>query len=176
MKANVSNVAIEKFFYAFNDFDMQSLKSKNLKGYLTTSATISGTISNEGKLVPNSMNGTVGFALKNGALISFQPIKSAGKFAFPFRDLDNITFSNLKGNFDISGEKVTIHPMQINSSVLNMDIAGIYSFGKGTNIALDVPLRNPKNDKDITDKEKLEERRNRGIVLHLRHQTVMTEK
>ncbi|MEN0082259.1 MAG: AsmA family protein, partial [Flavobacterium lindanitolerans] len=64
-------------------------------------------------------------------------------------------------------EKVTIHPMQINSSVLNMDIAGIYSFGKGTNIALDVPLRNPKNDKDITDKEKLEERRNRGIVLHL---------
>jgi hypothetical protein len=167
MKANVSNVAIEKFFYAFNDFDMQSLKSKNLKGYLTTSATISGTISNEGKLVPNSMNGTVGFALKNGALISFQPVKSAGKFAFPFRDLDNITFSNLKGNFDISGEKVTIHPMQINSSVLNMDIAGIYSFGKGTNIALDVPLRNPKNDKDITDKEKLEERRNRGIVLHL---------
>lgn len=167
MKANLSNVAIEKFFYAFNDFDMESLKSKNLKGYLTTSAVISGTISNEGKLVPKSMNGTVGFTLKKGALISFEPIKSAGKFAFPFRDLDNIIFSNLKGNLDINGEKVTIHPMQINSSVLNMDIAGIYSFGKGTNIALDVPLRNPKKDKDITDKEELEERRTRGIVIHL---------
>lgn len=167
MKANVSNVAIEKFFYAFNDFDMESLKSKNLKGYLTTAAAISGTISNEGKLIPKSMNGTVGFTLKNGALLKFEPIKSAGKFAFPFRDLDTITFSNLKGNLDINGEKITIHPMQINSSVLNMDVAGIYSFGKGTNIALDVPLRNPKNDKDITDKEKLEERRNRGIVLHL---------
>ena len=57
--------------------------------------------------------------------------------------------------------------MKISSSVLNMDVAGIYSFGKGTNIALDVPLRNPKNDKDITDKQLLEERRNRGIVIHL---------
>lgn len=167
MKANVTNVGIEKFFYAFNNFEMQSLTSKNLKGYLSTAAVISGNISDDGKLVANSMNGTVGFTLKKGALIGFEPIKSAGKFAFPFRDLDNITFSNLKGNFDIKGEKVTIHPMQINSSVLNMDIAGVYSFGKGTNIALDVPLRNPKNDKDITDKEKLEERRNRGIVLHL---------
>ncbi|TPD67353.1 AsmA family protein [Flavobacterium microcysteis] len=167
IKANVSNVAIEKFFYAFNDFDMESLKSKNLKGYLTTAAAISGAISNEGKLIPKSMDGMVGFTLKNGALLKFEPIKSAGKFAFPFRDLDTITFSNLKGNLDISGEKITIHPMQINSSVLNMDVAGIYSFGKGTNIALDVPLRNPKNDKGITDKEKLEERRNRGIVLHL---------
>ena len=167
MKANVANVAIEKFFYAFNDFDMQSLTSKNLKGYLTANSSISGNISNDGNLVTNSMNGTVGFTLRKGALIGFEPIKSAGKFAFPFRDLDNITFSNLKGGFDIKGEKITIEPMQINSSVLNMDIAGVYSFGKGTNIALDVPLRNPKNDKDITDKEQLEERRNRGIVLHL---------
>lgn len=167
MNANVVNVAIEKFFYSFNNFDMESLTSKNLKGYLNSTSSITGVISNDGKLVAKSMNGTVGFTLKKGALIGFEPIKSAGKFAFPFRDLDNITFSNLKGAFDIKGEKITIHPMQINSSVLNMDIAGVYSFGQGTNIALDVPLRNPKKDKDITDKEELEERRTRGIVLHL---------
>ncbi|WP_449435986.1 hypothetical protein [Pedobacter steynii] len=38
--------------------------------------------------------------------------------------------------------------MQINSSLLNMDIAGIYSMSTGTNITLDVPLRNPKKDAD----------------------------
>ena len=81
--------------------------------------------------------------------------------------MDTITFTNLNGKLDIKGERITIAPMKINSSVLNMDLAGIYSFGKGTNIALDVPLRNPKKDKDITDEEILEERRNRGIVLHL---------
>lgn len=55
----------------------------------------------------------------------------------------------------------------INSSILNMNVAGIYSFVKGTNIALDVPLRNPKNDENITDKQEIKERRMRGIVLHI---------
>ncbi len=167
MNTNVSRVDIQKFFYSFNNFGMESLSSKNLKGFLYSKALIAGSISNDGKLIANSMNGTVSFDLREGALVGFEPIKSAGKFAFPFRDLDNITFSNLNGKFDINGELIKIYPMQISSSVLNMDIAGIYSFGKGTNIALDVPLRNPKRDKDIIDEEKLEERRNRGIVLHL---------
>jgi hypothetical protein len=39
--------------------------------------------------------------------------------------------------------------------------------GKGTNIAVDVPLRNPKKDADITDKEEKKARRMKGIVLHL---------
>jgi len=167
INALVKNVNIEKFFHAFNNFGMESMSSKNLRGFLYSKANITGSISNDGKLVTNSMNGTIDFDLQKGALVNFEALKSAGKFAFPFRDLDNITFTNLNGKLDITGEKVKIHPMKINSSVLNMDLAGIYSFGKGTNIVLDVPLRNPKKDKDITDEELLEERRNRGIVIHL---------
>lgn len=167
INALVKNVNIEKFFHAFNNFGMESMSSKNLRGFLFSKANITGSISNDGKLVTNSMNGTIDFDLQKGALVNFEAIKSAGKFAFPFRDLDNITFEKLDGKLDITGEKVKIHPMKINSSVLNIDLAGIYSFGKGTNIVLDVPLRNPKRDKDITDEELLEERRNRGIVIHL---------
>jgi hypothetical protein len=124
-------------------------------------------ISEQGKLLTKSLTGSVIFDLKNGALVNFEPVKSAGKFAFPFRNLDNITFSNLNGKFDIDGEKVTINPMQISSSLINMDIAGVYSMGSGTNIVLDVPLRNPKKDQDITDKRQIKERRMKGIVLHL---------
>jgi len=40
--------------------------------------------------------------------------------------------------------------------------------GSGTNITLDVPLRNPGKDAGITDTAKLAKRRNRGIVLHIR--------
>ncbi|HEX8575453.1 MAG TPA: AsmA family protein [Flavobacterium sp.] len=167
MNVNIQNVNIEKFFYAFNNFEMQTLSSKNLKGYLSSKASIKGSFGNNGKLVTNSINGNVNFNLKQGALVNFEPVKNVGKFAFPFRDLNHITFSNLNGKFEVVGEKIKIYPMKINSSVLNMDVAGIYSFGKGTNIALDVPLRNPQNDKNITDEQLLEERRNRGIVIHL---------
>lgn len=167
INTTLSNVDIKHFFYSFDNFGLQSLTSKNLRGFLFSKTNVSGMISEQGKILPNSLNGSIIFDLKHGALLDFEPIRSVGKFAFPFRDLNNITFSNLNGKFDVRGQKITINPMHINSSLLNMDIAGIYSLGSGTNIELDVPLRNPKKDEDITDKRQIKERRMRGIVLHL---------
>ena len=167
INAVLANVDIGHFFYAFDNFGMKTLTSKNLKGFLFSKSSLSGNITEQGKLVANSMNGKLVFDLKKGALLNFDPIISVGKFAFPFRDLKNITFDNLNGKFDIRGQKITINPMQINSSLLNMDVAGIYSMTTGTNIVVDVPLRNPKKDEDITDKQERKERRMRGIVLHL---------
>jgi len=43
----------------------------------------------------------------------------------------------------------------------------VYGISKGTDLAIDVPLRNPKNDTTITDKAKLDKKRYKGIVLHL---------
>ncbi|MGV3461446.1 MAG: AsmA family protein [Flavobacterium sp.] len=167
VNADVRNVDVRRFFSAFDSFGIESLQPENLRGALSAQARLTGLMDNTGQLSPKSMQGNLGFTLKNGALLRFAPVKSVGKFAFPFRDMDNITFNNLKGQFAVNGEKVNIKPMQINSSVLNMDVAGVYSFGKGTNIAVDVPLRNPKRDQDITDEKELAKRRNRGIVLHL---------
>lgn len=168
LDAVVNNVDVSKFFYAFNNFGMETLKADNLKGLVTSRAKIAGYITDAGALVPKSMSGSVTFTVKNGMLIGFEPVRNVGKFAFPFRDMENIEFYDLNGRFDIKGEKVAIQPMKINSSVLNMDIEGVYSFGPGTEIYIDVPLRNPKKDKDITDEKELAKRRNRGIVLHLK--------
>jgi hypothetical protein len=163
----VKNANIKKFFSDFDNFGMTSLTAQNLKGYLNLSGTLSGSLSPTGKILPRSLSGNVKFDVRQGALTDFEPVRNVAKFAFPFRDSKNISFTNLKGMFIINGEKVTIPPMQVNTSVLNMDVEGIYSFGSGTAIAVDVPLRNPAKDKDIKDKEELAERRNRGIVLHL---------
>lgn len=164
----VSNVNISNFFYSFDNFGLESPTYKNLKGSFFTKTNVTGNIDGQGKLIPGSMNGNVNFDLKKGALINYNAVKSIGKFAFPFRNLDTITFDNLNGNFDINGRLVTIKPMMINSSLLNMNLAGIYATtGKGTNILLDLPLRNPKKDEDITDKQELKERRMKGIVIHI---------
>lgn len=168
LDAVISNVDINKFFYAFNNFGMETLGSKNLRGFISSKANLSGSITDAGAIVPKSMNGTLSFDLKKGRLLDFEPLRNVGKFAFPYRNVDNIEFYNLGGRFDVKGEKVTIHPMKISSSVINMDVEGVYSFGKGTEIYVDVPLRNPKRDEGITDKKELAKRRNRGIVLHLK--------
>jgi hypothetical protein len=163
----VSNVNISTFFYSFDNFGLKSLNYKNLKGAFFTKTNITGNITNTGTLIPRSINGSIDFNLNKGALVGWEAIKSVGKFAFPFRDLDNITFDNLHGKFDLRGEKITINPMFINSSVLNVNLDGIYSLGKGTNIYMDIPLRNPKKDEDIIDKQEIKERRMKGIVVHI---------
>jgi hypothetical protein len=166
-KASVADVNVRQFFGSFNNFGLETLKSDNISGKLSLGANLSGTITQDYRLDRKSMSGNVTFGLKDGALLHFEPIQSVGKIAFRRRDIDNIAFKDLNGSFSIKGEKVDIQPMKISSNVLNLDVAGIYSFGRGTNLRVDVPLRNPKKDEDITDAKELEKRRHRGIVLHL---------
>lgn len=166
INAVVANANVKSLFYGFDDFGLQSITYENITGKLFSKIKLNGRISNLGVLLPSSLNGLIAFNLKNGALLNFQPLINVGKFAFPLRDLNNITFSDLGGALDIKGEKVNIRPMKINSSILNLDVAGTYAMKKGTNITLDVPLRNPKKDMD-SSKDTKEEKRMSGIVLHL---------
>jgi hypothetical protein len=167
VNTTVTNVDIREFFYAFDNFGMQSFSHENLKGFLSATTNITGGITDQGSLVPRSINGVANVSLRNGALLNYSPLIKVGKFAFPFRDLKNIEIPKLDARFDLRGDKIIINPMQLSSSVLNADIAGVYGLTSGTNIALDIPLRNPKKDEDITDKEELNKRRFKGIVLHL---------
>jgi hypothetical protein len=167
LNSAIKNANIKSLFYGFNNFGLQALGYQNLTGNLSSGIHLGGRVSNTGALASNSLKGSVVFALKNGSLLNFQPLINVGKFAFPLRDLNNITFSNLNGSLLFNGEKITIAPMKVSSSILNLDIAGVYSMGKGTNIALDVPLRNPKKDKNIEDAKEKADKRMSGIVLHL---------
>jgi hypothetical protein len=163
----ISHVNIHDFFYAFDNFGITAPTYQNLKGLLSAKAQLAGTFNGQGGILSKSLKGMVILNLKDGALINFNPLKTVGKIAFPFRNLNNIEIPNLDANFDINGDMITIKPMKITSSVINADVAGVYGLNKGTDIALDVPLRNPKKDTTITDKEELKKKRYKGIVLHL---------
>lgn len=166
-KSEVMGVNVSEFFRQFDNFGMESFNASNLRGRFYFVADFRGKLRGLSDLVPKSLHGNAKFTLKNGALLKFDPIRNVGKFAFPNRDLNNIVFSDLNGGFTLKGEKVELVPMRISSSVINLDLEGIYSFGKGTEMYIDVPLRDPKRDRDITDKKELAERRHRGVVVHL---------
>ena len=168
LNTTIANVDVREFFLAFDNFGLTDITYQNLKGFLSSDTKVNGRISNAGGLVPGSIYGTANINLQNAALLNYKPLINVGKFAFPFRNLKEITIPSLTAKFDIQGEKIVINPMQLNSSVLNADIAGVYGLKNGTDITMDVPLRNPKKDENITDSVKLAKRRNRGVVLHIR--------
>lgn len=165
--AQVNRVDIASFLRSFNNFGITSFNPNNIKGRLTSNANVSGFINSHGELITNSMHGKLDFTVNQGALLNFEPIMKIGKFAFPLRDVENITFSDLSGHLNMRGEQIDVNNLTISSSVLNIDVDGIYSFGRGTNLALTIPLRNSKNDAKLASKAERDAVRERGIVLHL---------
>ena len=169
LKSNtkINKVDMAKFLTSVNNFGIVSFKPSNLEGFLTASASVQGQLLAGGDLKTNSLSGEAQFNVNQGALINFKPITNVAKFAFPFRDVNNIVFRTLSGGFEINGELVTVNDLKVSSNVLNLDVNGVYSFGNGTNLAMTIPLRNPKNDQLITNKAERAEKRYNGIVLHL---------
>lgn len=168
LNATISKVNVKEFFYSFDNFGQKTITNKNLQGYLSALVNINGRISSSGSILPKSIFGKVIFNLNNAALLNFEPITNVGKFAFPNRNVSDIRINNLDGTLNIKGDKVIIDPvMKVSSSVLNFNVKGVYGLTSGTDIAVDIPLRNPKKDEDLNKNEK-KETRMRGIVLHLK--------
>ncbi|WP_223255414.1 AsmA family protein [Flavobacterium sp. LM4] len=142
--AQVNQVDITSFLKSFSNFGIKSFTPNNIRGKLTSNTNVTGLINSNGELIPNSAHGNLVFKVSQGALRNFEPIMKIGKFAFPFRDVENITFSDLSGNFKLRGEQVDVNKLTISSSVLNFDAQGVYSFGRGTNLALTVPSETQK--------------------------------
>jgi hypothetical protein len=168
LSAVVSKVDIRQFFYEFDNFGLKGISYQNLRGSLSANAQIKGMTNNAAGIVPGSLNGPVTVNLKNGQLLEFQPLLSVGKFVFPFRNLHKIDIAQLDAKFDVQGNNITIHPMQISSSVLNADVAGVYSLANETDVTMDVPLRDPKDDAAIADPAERAKKRYKGIVVHVR--------
>jgi len=163
----INRVDIARFLTGLNNFGIESFQPNNIKGLLSASASLKGVLLSGGQLKTNSLSGAAKFDVIHGALIDFKPITNIGKFAFPFRNVKNIVFSDLSGNFKINGDLVNVNNLKVSSSVLNLDVNGIYSFNRGTNLAMTIPLRNPKKDHLIVDDQERAEKRTKGIVLHL---------
>ena len=166
---NLKNGEISRFLASFNNFGVKSFTPKNIKGKLSLKASLSGILNSERDLIERSVVGKVRFEVKNGTLKDFEPIQKIGKIVFPNRNVSAVTFSDLYANAAIKGDKINVDELKVTSNVLNFDVNGVYSLSNtGTNLAVTLPLRNPKDDYLIANMMEREERRYKGIVLNLR--------
>lgn len=169
LTAAIEHVDVNRFFAAFENFGQSAVTDKNVYGKLSTEVAVTGAINGDGTPVPRSINGTASFKFENGALVNFTPFKLISSIIFRNRNLDSIAFRDIDSRFSIQGDKIIIHPMYIESSALNMHVEGIYALGNtGTDLNIDMPLRNPKKDELVENDEIRHERNMKGIVLHLK--------
>lgn len=164
----INNGNISKFLASFDNFGIKSFSPNDINGTLSLSTSLSGNLNEQRDLDMNSISGDVDFLVKNGTLSNFAPIMKIGKIAFPNRDVKNITFSDLEGNATVKGSLIDVKELKVSSNVMNIDTKGTYSLSNsGTNLAVKIPLRNPKDDYKIVDKSQRDAVRYKGIVVNL---------
>jgi len=165
---NLKDGEISRFLSSFNNFGVKSFRPNSIKGKLSLMTSLAGTLNSERELIKSSIRGDLKFAVKNGTLKDFEPIKKIGKTAFPNRDVSNIAFSDLYAITTINGDKITVKELKVTSNVLNIDVNGVYSLSnQGTNLGVRIPLRNPKDDYKIANLKEREAQRYKGIVVNL---------
>ena len=159
---------ISRFLASFNNFGVKSFSPNDITGKLSLNTSLTGLLNEERDLDTNSIAGDVSFLIQNGSLSNFAPLIKIGKTAFPNRDVKNITFSDLSANASIKGDLINVKELKVSSNVLNIDAKGMYSLtNSGTNLAVKIPLRNPKDDYKIADKNQRDALRYKGIVVNL---------
>ena len=171
-KVKITSCDIPRLLKSFNNFGITSFAPENIKGNLSADASLSGSMTSGGDLVPGSLKGNLKYQIEDGSLNDFEPlIDVAEKFLVKLilgkRDFKHIAFGELAGDFKIDGHRVDVDFFRVSSSVLNFDVEGIYSFKRGTNLGLTIPLRDPKDDARIADKAERDKLRYKGIVLKL---------
>lgn len=154
--AQLHKIDISEIFRTFNNFNQDGIEAQNIRGKLDATVKANFILNSQGAVVPGSTNAQVTYSLKNGALIQYEPIKRLQSFIFKNRDFDHINFAELKSRLEVNGQKIIIHPLQIQSSVLSVYVKGIYTNDDRTDISIRIPLSNlnsrpedykPKNKK-----------------------------
>ena len=171
-KVKITSCDIPRLLKSFNNFGITSFAPENIAGDLSADASLSGSLTSGGDLVAGSLNGELKYQIANGSLMDFEPLIEVGKkffvkLLFGKRNLEHIAFGELAGDFKVRGHRVDVDFFRVSSNVLNFDVMGIYSFTRGTNLGLTIPLRDPEDDAKITDKAERDKLRYKGIVLHL---------
>jgi hypothetical protein len=171
-KVKITTCDIPRFLKSFNNFGITSFTPENVAGDLSADASLSGAVTPGGELVGGSLKGDLKYRIVNGTLVDFEPLIAVGKkffvkLLFGERDFGHIAFGELAGEFKVNGHLVDVDVFRVSSNVLNFDVMGIYSFKKGTNLGLTIPLRNPEDDAKIANKAERDKLRYKGIVLSL---------
>lgn len=148
LNAKLNNVDVSEILTAFENFGQDAITASNIDGKLTADIKSSIGITDAGKVLPETINSSIRFSLKNGTLKNFEPIKKIQDVAFKKRDFDNVRFAELKNTLTVQNREIHIDRMEIQSNVISLFVEGVYSTKGNTDISVQVPLSNLKKRKD----------------------------
>jgi len=122
-----TNLNISKIFYECENFGQQTLTDRHLKGIVDASVYFNSTWNNYNQLDEDKLNALIGFTIRNGELIGFEPLRAASKY-IRVDELKDIRFASLSNTLKIAKRRIDVPQFTIESNVLNLMIDGYHYF------------------------------------------------
>ncbi|MBC7391442.1 MAG: hypothetical protein H7329_19745 [Opitutaceae bacterium] len=145
IEANLKNIDASKLFYGFNNFGQNSLTNENLAGLIDAKVNINCQTNRSFEPIQRTIKGKMSMLLTQGQLKNFEPLKKVGDLVFKNRDMMHIHFDEINNIFVLEGEELYIEKMVVSSTVLSLYLEGIFSFKHKTDLSIQIPLSNLKD-------------------------------
>lgn len=171
IKAKAHDVALKSFFHAFNDFNQKTFTHEKIDGKLNLDIDLRSAITETLDLQMTNLDGRAVFTINSMRLSNFEPIQRLSNFLMKDRDFSDVAFNDIHSTVDMSGTKMNVSRMEVESTVLSMFIEGIYDLGDSTDLAVQVPLSNLKKRDQLIPPENIGTDSRVGPSVYLRVRT-----
>lgn len=141
----LDNADVNSVFHSLNNFGQQSMTDKNLSGKLNAAFEFETRLKQDAQLIPSTMKGNLKVELSEARIVNFEPFMKMKKLIFRKRKMEDVRFATIKNEFKLSGEEVTVKNMEIESNIMTLFVEGIYSFGRKTDLSIQIPMSNLKS-------------------------------
>lgn len=124
---NLNKVDVSNLFREFNNFGLEIITDKNLKGIISSKLKIEMIWDENLNSNHDKFTASGSILIENGELLNFKPMLALGKY-IDVNELNNLKFSNLENNIEIKNKTISIPDMEVKSNALNLRLSGTHSF------------------------------------------------
>jgi hypothetical protein len=153
----------------FDNFSQATLTDKNLKGRITADLELHTVWNNYTDIDMDQLQGHLSCHVTHGELNNFGPIKSAASY-IKLDELNHVVFADLATDMILKTKSVAIQKLEVQSSALNMMMAGTHTMDNVMDYSLKVNLRKllaAKFGKKENSDEHIEDNPYEGVNLYL---------
>lgn len=154
---NLNKIDASKFFYAMNEFEQNSITSKNIKGKVTADINFSVELNNKFEFLKDKLIANVKYKIEEGELKEIPILKKLSYFVDESA-LNDVKFGTIESNLSIQNSCITIDEINVKSNAINFSMLGKHYLNKNIDYRVKIQLSelSSKNKKAKLEKQKKE--------------------
>ena len=126
---NVTNVDVQKAFYAFNTMEKIMPIGKFLAGKISSQLSVTGKLGENMMPDLSSLTGNGNLLLIDGLLNKFKPVEKIAQ-TLSIKPLQEITLRDIKSYFEFTDGKVLVKPFKVKVKDIELEIGGTHSLNQ----------------------------------------------